>query len=307
MKIALTNLSDGLYADSRLLLNRSAKAFGINDIFSFDFDDIKASDFYRANEEILTSAKGLGYWLWKPYIILEAMKQMSDGDIVIYSDCGIEIIASLHPLIKLCSDKEPILVFGNANHVNASWTKRDCFILMECDSERYWFGPHCDAGFALFQKTDFTLRFLNEWLHFGQNKHVITDLPNACGKDNLAGFVEHRRDQSILSLLTRKYEIALYRMPTQFGNHYKMHAYRVCDEFNCINQADYTQVNFYHFLPYYNSPYGQLLFHHRKKNHLQNEKLNISDHGSKQNDEMHIVNKMKTLSAKVVRKFYDKL
>lgn len=266
MTVAITNLSDTLYDDSRLKLNKSAQRHGVEYINSYRFEDLKSSDFFLANAEILLNPKGLGYWLWKPYIILKTFEELSDDDIVIYADCGIEIIDDLSPLIKICEDKEPILLFGNSNFKNACWTKRDCFVLMDCDREEYWNALHADAAFSIFKKCDSSIHFLKEWLKYGSNKHIITDLPNIGGKNNLSEFIAHRWDQSILSLLAQKYKIDFYRMPTQFGNHYKINSLRKVKEFNCINQIDQQQLDWYAGIPYHNSPYPQLLDHHRQKN-----------------------------------------
>ena len=83
-------------------------------------------------------------------------------------------------------------------------------------------------------------------------------MPNICGKENINGFLEHRWDQSILSLLAHKYNLELFRMPTQFGNHYKTKQYRIEGEFNCVNQMEQSQVSYYTRIPYYNSNYFQL-------------------------------------------------
>ena len=265
MKVVLTNLSNQLYENSRKRLNDSAKKFGIEEIYSYDISEIKNTPFFEGNREILSNPKGIGYWLWKPYIILEALKKVGDGDIIIYCDCGIQIIQSLTPLINICHNRDDILLFKNCNYLNSMWTKRDCFILMDCNSTEYWNSPHCDAAFSIFKKSDISLKFVNEWLAFGSNKFIISDLPNICSEKNLPEFIDHRWDQSILSLLAKKYNLNLYRMPTQFGNHYKMLEYRIKDEFNCISQSDRNQVEFYASDPLLNSPYGQLLDHHRSQ------------------------------------------
>ena len=101
MNIILTNLSDKTYAASRHRLNDSAKKFGIDQIRSYDFEYIRKTSFYKKNIEIFLQPTGIGYWLWKPYIILEAMKDMDNGDMVIYSDCGIEIIININELINI--------------------------------------------------------------------------------------------------------------------------------------------------------------------------------------------------------------
>lgn len=266
MNVALTTLSNNLYKNSRLRLVESARRFGITDIRAYDFEEIKETDFYKKNEEILSHVKTMGNWLWKPYIISEVLKTLSEGDIVIYCDSGIEIIADLEPVISICKEKEPILLFGNCNDINADFTKRDCFVLMECDEEKFWYGPHCDAAFTLFRKTDLSLTFLSHWLKYGSNKHIITDSPNNNGLENLPGYRGHRWDQSVLSLLAQKYQVSLYRIPTQFGNHYKMNYLRIENEFNVVSQSYQVPVRHYAAIPYYNSPYHQLLNHHRTKN-----------------------------------------
>jgi hypothetical protein len=276
MKVVLTNLSNKLYENSRFRLNDSARRFGIEEIYSYDFEDIKASSFYSSNKELLDQPRGMGFWSWKPYIILQAIQKLSDGDLVIYADAGLEIIADLAPVLGICNEQQPIMLFANGNLINSSWTKRDCFILIDCDSEEYWNSLQCDAAFLLFKKSAASCQFLDKWLKYCLDKRIISDQPNVLGKKNLPGFIDHRHDQSIISLLAYKHKLTLHRMPTQFGNHYKAPDYRIPGEFNCINQYKQRQVRFYSKYPYYNSPYFQLLNHHRSKEmEEKNEELGL--------------------------------
>jgi hypothetical protein len=59
---------------------------------------------------------------------------------------------------------------------------------------------------------------VNELLHYAQDERIITDLENQCGYSNYPEFQEHRHDQSIFSLLTKKYDLVAYRDPSQWGN-----------------------------------------------------------------------------------------
>ncbi|OQP45455.1 hypothetical protein A4H97_32445 [Niastella yeongjuensis] len=265
MRVVLTNLSNELFLESRLRLNASARQFGIPEVNSYDIGAIRSTPFYAANKAVLDNPRGLGYWLWKPYIILETMNRVEEGDIVVYSDSGIEFTAPLDPLIELCVQKEPVVLFANGNLRNSMWTKRDCFILMNLDRKKYWRGIQCDGSFALFRKSRETIQFLNEFLTYCCDERIISDMPNTMGKKNLPDFIEHRHDQSILSLLACHYQLPYYRIPTQYGNHYKMPAWRVPGEFNQVNQYLNRPVDFYAAAPFVNSPYGQLLDHHRLK------------------------------------------
>ena len=265
MRVVLTNLSNKLYEESRQRLNDSALKHGIKEINSFDFEEIKKYPFYEINKKMLDTPKGIGYWLWKPFIILEVMKKIDEGDIIVYADCGIEIIENLDPLLSICKESNPVLLFANENLKNKFWTKRDCFVIMDCDHKKYWNGLQSDAAFSIFRKSPESEWFLNEWLHFCSDERVISSDRNVCGKKNFFGFKEHRWDQSVLSLLAIKHNIEKFRVPTQFGNHYKIAELRIPGEFNSVNQVNQKQVTYYSSKPYLNSRYYQLLDHHRTK------------------------------------------
>jgi hypothetical protein len=263
MRIILTALSDINFAPSRAILINSAPIGGKEiETHDHDFEEIKETNFYKENQSIFKYKKGLGYWLWKPYIIYQELQKLENGDVLIYCDSEIKIIDSLSPLIKL-TEQQPIILFGNCMDGNSLWVKRDCFILMDCDTPEYWFSPHCDAAFIILKKSDTAMSFTKEWLEYCKNDNILTDIPNSCGKDNLEDFIDHRWDQAVLSLMAQKYKLNLFRMPTQFGNYYKMHAYRAPGEFKCLSQLNQTPVDHYAILPYYNSFYPQLLEHHR--------------------------------------------
>ena len=35
--------------------------------------------------------RGYGYWLWKPYIIMQQLENMGEGDVLFYADAGCEV------------------------------------------------------------------------------------------------------------------------------------------------------------------------------------------------------------------------
>ena len=47
-----------------------------------------ASSYVNAHENIFSQKKGAGYWLWKPYIILETLEEIPENDILLYADSG---------------------------------------------------------------------------------------------------------------------------------------------------------------------------------------------------------------------------
>jgi hypothetical protein len=59
---------------------------------------------------------------------------------------------------------------------------------------------------------------MHEFLNYAQDERLLTDMENQLGYPNYEGFHEHRHDQSILSLLSKKYGLMAFRDPSQFGN-----------------------------------------------------------------------------------------
>lgn len=260
----LVNFSGKNFEESRLRLNASAVKFGIDKVYSYDESHIRNSAFYIVNKLILDQPVGAGYWLWKPYLIDEAMKSAQEGDVIVYSDSGIEIIQELSPLFDICNEKS-IVLFRNAYLRNRYLIKRDCYVLMHCNEKKYWNGPHVDASFCLFRNNQSSRKFVSEWLSCCTDARILTDLPNVMGKKNFWGYKFHRHDQAVLSLLAIRYGLELYRQPSQFGNHYKVLNFRKAGERNCVSQFKTEQMNFYSARPMTNSPYDQLLDHHRSK------------------------------------------
>ena len=89
---------------------------------------------------------------------------------------------------------------------------------MDCDTPKYLDSNHRLGGFSLWKKSRFSMEFVDELLHLAQDERMITDVENRCGYPNYPEFREHRHDQSIFSLLTKKHDLVSYRDPSQWGN-----------------------------------------------------------------------------------------
>jgi len=252
------------FRNSQKTLAHSAVDFDLDVIWSYTREQLVTTDFYKQHRKILDAQRGAGYWLWKPFWLNATIDVLDEDDLLVYSDAGIRIICNLTPLFDLCIQKGGILLF-HAHYddigvpgpcINRRWTKRDCFRIMDCDTPEYWDARHIDASFQVYQKNPETRRFLGEYLSWCLDVRVLTDCPNSPGVDNLPEFVQHREDQSVLSLLAIKHGVEIFRHPSQYGNHLKLPLYRIPGE---------TLAKPYSSKPYKNSPYHTLLNHHRSK------------------------------------------
>ncbi len=251
--IYLCSFADEKFMFAQRILNYTAEKHHIYNIFSYSPDSYKDTEFYRRNSDILNQKRGHGYWLWKPWVILESLKKINEGDFLIYADSGSFIIDDVKPLINLCKKKNGILVFENEHqYINIHWTKKAAFEIMNANTEEYWKHTQADAAFLVVQKNNFTVKFIKEWLEYGTNPMLITDEPSPSG--NYDSFIEHRHDQSILSILAQKHKLEFFRCPSQHGNYRKSLWLRIFGEPKDHRPYSNTLKN---------SPYGQIFHHHK--------------------------------------------
>src|SRR5688572_18740057 len=114
------------YADSTMTISQEKNAIsaikhGAQEVVRWNLGMIDPV-FFEMNKEILTQPRGAGYWLWKPYIIYREMLTMQDGDVLVYSDSGIEFIASMNHIIERM--KDDFFFFSNG-WKNEYWCKGD--------------------------------------------------------------------------------------------------------------------------------------------------------------------------------------
>jgi hypothetical protein len=208
-KVHLITFASGKFSSAQRRLARSALELGhIDYVHAFCPEDIQHTSFCAANRDILVAPRGAGYWLWKPFLILENPAAVADGDFVIYCDCGrgngFRFLRPVDPLLEWADSLgEGAMPGVSVPHhgSNAKWTKRDCFVYMDCDYERFWEHPQIQATHSVWKRNRATIDFVTTWLRYCCDPRIITDAPNMSGLDNLPGFVEHRHDQSVLTNL----------------------------------------------------------------------------------------------------------
>ena len=150
--------------------------------------------------------RGFGYWLWKPYILIEELKNLQPDEILLYLDSADKPEKSLFDIINNHMVENDNL-FINRGYKNGDWTKKDCFTLMNCDDEKYYNSVQLEAGIICLKNTKSNMDLLNEWFFYCKNEQILTDSPNQYNENNLPGFMDHRHDQSILTNIILKRDI----------------------------------------------------------------------------------------------------
>ena len=170
-------------------------------------------EFWSKHKDFINSnAKGYGYWIWKPYIINKTLEQMNNNDILLYLDCGCELNYlgkdKFLEFIEIVKNKK--ILGTSPSSSDYHYTKMDLinFFDMKNDIDLLK-KKQFQSGIILMLKCNTILDLYDECYKIGvTNYHFIDDSSSI--EKNFDGFIEHRHDQSVLSLLTKKYNCCNY-------------------------------------------------------------------------------------------------
>lgn len=243
--------ADEVYKKAQKWNIKFAKWFGGCDkVYAYNRESLP-EDFKEKHKRILSFKRGGGYWIWKSYIIKEVLSKIEMGDYLFYSDSGVLLMRNLKKLIKVMEeDNQDVMVFEVCGCTDAEWTKRDVFVAMECDEEQYYKTTQRMSTCVLIKKNENTIKFIDEYVKYSQTGSIITDEENELGKPNYPEFRENRHDQSILSLLSKKWGYIAYRDPSQWGNiqklQYKAKAFKNEGEYATYERSRFPQMTIHH-------------------------------------------------------------
>jgi hypothetical protein len=197
------------YIDAGKRLIKQANAIQLFDNVKLYTDKHLKNDYQfwkKHGNFILNNKRGYGYWIWKSYIIKKTMDELNNGDIILYLDCGCEInINKKQKLIESFDYVQNDLIIGTYTQDDKRWNKMDLILYLDMNKKEYLNTPQHQAGALMILVNNKTRELVNKWYYISCNYHLIDDTPS--NYKNFDCFKEHRHDQSIFSLLTKKYNI----------------------------------------------------------------------------------------------------
>ena len=167
------------------------------------------SDFWNQHQHFINqNRRGFGYWIWKPYIIKKNMEEMNDGDVLLYLDCGCELVNKCKKELLNCMEivkTDKIVGTTVSIQKEKDWSKMDLIESMGMKHDESINELQRQAGANLFLVCPETREFVNKWYELCCDYHNVDDSPSII--PNADNFSEHRHDQSIFSLLTKKHKL----------------------------------------------------------------------------------------------------
>ena len=224
-------------------------------VFAYSEDDLDEA-FKKKNEKILSCKRGAGYWMWKPYVVKKTLDKLQDGDYLFYCDSGAFVTKDLHILIDFMEQEGTDILLFDLDHMEKVFTKRDVFMELGCDEKQYTDSWQRCATYFMIKKTEHTQQFIEQWLAYAQKYELISDEDNVLyHQPNYPEFRDNRHDQSIFSVLSKKWElksypdISQYRYPRGIKNRLCAKrkqksnvAYPICICIHRQRKADFTSA-----------------------------------------------------------------
>jgi hypothetical protein len=163
------------------------------------------------SEFIDKNKRGYGYWLWKPLVILDMMNKYEKNSIIVYADAAFEVIRNnstielFNKYINDVNTHETHRLGFLDKTLECEYTKQDLFEYLEVNDDKYKTSKQILGGIQILLNTDENKKLMEEWLKImiTDNYNYLDDSPSK--SRNHDKFIEHRHDQSILSLLKKKY------------------------------------------------------------------------------------------------------
>lgn len=204
----ITYTSENMTTSAALCM-RSALDNGCDQSYIYMEQDLN-TDFRTRNADILAEKRGAGYWIWKPQIILQEMEKAAEGDIIIYTDAGVEIINSVNWLIREMDDW--YMLFGG-QYRHFDWCKGDCLPI----SDKFSDSRQLQASVVMFKCCDKAKEFIKDWIRMCEQDGFIDDSPTTYFPNDPA-FREHRHDQALLTTIQLNRRMKSHYWPASYLN-----------------------------------------------------------------------------------------
>lgn len=190
------------FEKSQKILDSTYKIADITTHTMYRKKDIIDTKFYNKNLNIFTKYKTIGYglYIWKPYLILKKLQEISDGEYLYYQDSSrydfTGFTSSVHPIIEYMESNLIDLIPGfQINEINKNLIQPQCLEYMGySDNKKFLSHRHYHTSPMFIKKTSKTLKFISKWLKYSQKPDcIIKKTPY------------HQCDQAILNILLWKY------------------------------------------------------------------------------------------------------
>jgi hypothetical protein len=221
MRIKLVTFSDGSKAfraaGRRLVAEADSTGWFSSPSEHWTIETLRSRipEFYAEHEKfIVDHPKGYGLWIWKPAILSHLIDLLEDGEMVLLLDAGCQFNCNqnswlrFQQYIDLCTTSDLLVMqladgsFGFDNLTDAAWTKLS--VLNSLDPQSIFRNTNqIQSGIIFATKSEKSQRVAKKWLRSCLDSDYSFLLDPLDTDPQPDKFVQHRWEQSILSLIVK--------------------------------------------------------------------------------------------------------
>lgn len=213
------------FKQSKKRIVSEAKIFGKFDYINSYGPEHLDANFTKKFKHILDQPRIGGYGIWRPYIIKKELEKLSKGDYLIYLDSGCSInikgLKRYKEYLEMLDNSDKGIISFQMTHKEKQFTTKEIFNHFDIDmkSDISMSGQMLD-GILIMKKNKNLIKIIDIWYDtIYKNVLLFTDYYNK--QNQIPDFIDNRHEQSILSIIMKKYGSIILKDETyfkQFGN-----------------------------------------------------------------------------------------
>ena len=249
-KVYAINYADEKFRHAQTINTKTAYLFGrVDEVIEYNPESIDA-EYRELHKDAfrLYDVRSGKFGLWRPNIIMQTLEKMEYGEYCVYCDSGALYFRNVNRLID-CMERnaQEIMVF-ELYLPEKEWSKRDIFIVLDADEDRYTDSGQRLSTHFIFKKTEKTIKFFDNYYQLTlSDPYIFTDEDNRCGMNNYPEFQDTRHNQSVLSILSKKNGLLSFRDPSQWGGMFFLNPSKKYLNLDAIhNRSNYPTIFLLH-------------------------------------------------------------
>lgn len=193
MRKVFVTFGDTNYQQALIRIKAEAEQTGLfDDVWCYTPNDLPDSLNAYAQEH----RRGYGYWMWKPWIIKDALNRVGADGVVVYADAGCKVYghSDWQRYFRILEKKKGL--FFIASGKNSHWCKRAVPEFFHISSRLWQYAQQTQGGFLLVKQND----VIDRWCSLAEeHPELFTDVPADQKHKESPDFREHRHDQAVLT------------------------------------------------------------------------------------------------------------
>ena len=221
--IYFVSFATNKYAKTLERIRQQAIDMGVfKEVICLSEKDIE-QEFWQKHEEFIeNNPRGHGCWIWKPKIVQIIFNRLPVGSIMFYCDAGSTLFKE-----GIERFQEYIAITRNSKYDNLSFQMDIPEILytrksiLDAFEYKNVMSGQLLGGIFFLKKSPFTQNLVDLWCKYSEQYDLIGDVDEEHMSQESEDFIENRNDQSIFSVLRKRFGTTAIRDETYFGVNYE--------------------------------------------------------------------------------------